>query len=175
MANLLKVSKSFYNDLNTFIKNPKVLQVLAGGIKENVQYFRMSGNAQYFRMSGNRFMNSTGGEDGFTDTGEPAPTDTTPEKPSFWSDLNFGDLFTKALDGFSKYDKNQTDRAIAQAKANLGRNLTPIEIAEIEKEQGKGKDENPDKPMSVTTIVVLSLVGVAVLGTIIYFVARPKK
>lgn len=177
MANLLKVSKSFFIDLNNFIQNPKVLQVLAGGIKENAQFFRMSGNAQYFRMSGNRFMNSTGGEDGFTDTGEPAPTDTNPDKSGFWKDLNFGDLFTKVLDGFSKYDKNLTDRAIAEAKAKLGRNLTPIEIAEIEKEQGKenGKDEDPDKGMSVTTIVVLSLVGVAVLGTIIYFVARPKK
>ena len=29
--------------------------------------------------------------------------------------------------------------------------------------------------MSTTTIVILSLVGVAVLGTIIYFVARPKE
>ena len=38
------------------------------------------------------------------------------------------------------------------------------------------KDKNPDdEGMSATTIVVLSLVGVAIIGTIIYFVARPKK
>jgi hypothetical protein len=58
MANLLKISKSFAMDLQRFISNPKVIEVLAGGFSQNAQYLRASGfagkkegNAQYFRAS----------------------------------------------------------------------------------------------------------------------------
>jgi hypothetical protein len=180
MANLLKVSKSFAMDLQKFISNPKVIEVLAGGFSENAQYFRMSGfagkqdgNAQYFRASG--FMNSTGGEDGYTDTGEPAPSGTPP-KTGFFSGLNFGNLFSQALGAFGQYDKNQTDRAIADAQASAGSSTGGFTGGNTGGNTGGGgKDDDPDKKMSTTTIVILSLVGVAVLGTIIYFVARPKE
>lgn len=188
MANLLKVSKSFYNDLNAFIQNPKVLQVLAGG---------MSQNAQYYRMSGRGYMNAFGDDIDLPDnigyqsqfgldlgtssssTTTPASNTTTttetktPDKKGFFSDINLGDLLSQGLDAFASYDKNKTDRAIAEAKARLNRDLTPDEIVKIEekvKEDSKEKDGT-----STTTIVVLSLVGIAVVGTIIYFVARPKK
>lgn len=173
MANLLKFSKSFAMDLQKFISNPKVMEVLAGGMTENAQYFKMSGNAQYFRASG--FMNSTGGEDGYTDTGEPAPSGTPP-KTGFFGGLNFGNLFSQVLDGFGKYDKNQTDRAIANAQAQVGANVGGnTNVNTGGNTGGGGKDDDPDTKMNTTTIVILSLVGVAVLGTIIYFVARPKE
>jgi hypothetical protein len=171
MANLLKISKSFAMDLQKFISNPKVIEVLAGGLTESAQYFRASGfagkqegNAQYFR---------------FTSTDDDTESKDKPEKAGFFSGLNFGDLFNKALDGFGKYDKNQTDRAIADARARAG--LPPQTQEEIEDDKksntGSGgvKEKDPDTKMSTTTIVILSLVGVAVLGTIIYFVARPKQ
>jgi hypothetical protein len=185
MANLLKVSKSFYVDLNNFIQNPKVIQALKGGIMQNAQYFRMSGNAQYFRMSGKGYMNVQGVENqpntnefGFPTTS--SSDNTSDDEGGFFSDINLMDVITKGLDAFGKYDKNKTDRAIADAKGRLGRALTPAEISKIEEESGNGgsggtKDDTPPKKMSTTTIVVLSLVGVAVIGTIIYFVARPKK
>lgn len=180
MANLLKVSKSFYNDLNAFIQNPKVLQVLAGG---------MSQNAQYYRMSGRGYMNAFGddidlpdnigyqsqfGLDLGTSSSSTTTTETkTPDKKGFFSDINLGDLLSQGLDAFASYDKNKTDRAIAEAKARLNRDLTPDEIVKIE-EKVKGDSKEKDGT-STTTIVVLSLVGIAVVGTIIYFVARPKK
>jgi hypothetical protein len=175
MANLLKVSKSFYIDLSNFLKSPKVIQTLAGGLTESAQYFRASGgnfagqregNAQYFR---------------FTSTDDDTESTDKPEKAGFFGGLNFGDLFNKALDGFGKYDTNQTNRAIADARARAG--LPPQTQEEIEDDNksntgsgsGGGKDKDPDTKISTTLIVVLSLVGVAVLGTIIYFVARPKE
>ena len=173
MANLLKVSKSFYIDLSNFLKSPKVIQTLSGGLTESAQYFRASGgnfagqregNAQYFR---------------FTSTDDDTESTDKPEKAGFFSGLNFWDLFNKALDGFGKYDKNQTDRAIAEARVRAG--LPPQTQEEIEDDKkantgsGGGKEKDPDTKISTTLIVVLSLVGVAVLGTIIYFVARPKE
>lgn len=193
MANLLKISKSFFTDLNNFLQNPNVLQVIAGGMSENAQYFRASGsnfagkregNAQYFRASGNSFMNYEGEDeydDAYFDEDEdPAlPTPSGTPKKGFFSGLNFGDLFNKALVGFGKYDKNQTDKEIARAAGRVG-GYTGTEDETGDNTGGStggggGGKKTPDEGLSTTTIVILSLVGVAVIGTIIYFVARPKQ
>lgn len=58
MANLLKVSKSYFTDLNNFIMNPTVTQVIVGEI---------GNTAQYLKMSGNGYMN-VGGTDDPTDS-----------------------------------------------------------------------------------------------------------
>ena len=174
MANLLKVSKSFFVDLNNFLQNPKVIQTLAGGLPtETAQYFRASGsnfagkrvgNAQYFRTTG---------------TDAPDATGTTPKKGGFWTDLNFGNLFSQALGAFGQYDKNQTDKAIADAQASVGgytgSGVTTGGNTGGNTGGGGGGGKTPDNKMSTTLIVVLSLVGVAVLGTVIYLVARPKE
>ena len=76
-------------------------------------------------------------------------------------------------------DKNKTDRAIANAQvqigANVGSNVGSGDSGSGSGDSGSGKGTPDDEGMSTTTIVVLSLVGVAIIGTIIYFVARPKK
>jgi len=170
MANLLKVSKSFFTDLNNFLQNPKVLQVVAGEFQQNAQYFRASG-----------YYNNTGDEEydfdeyyNEEDPALPTPTGTTPKKGGFFSGLNLGEIFKDSLDAFGKYDKNKTDREIADARARAGLPVLTDEEMVVEREKViKGK--TPDTKISTTTIVVLSLVGVAVLGTIIYFVARPKQ
>lgn len=177
MANLLKVSKSFFLDLNNFLKSPKVLETLAGGLTENAQYFRASGsgfagkkvgNAQYFRTTG-------------TDTPDTTGTTTPPKKDGFFSGLNFGNLFSQALGAFGQYDTNQANVAIANAHASVnnpsggGGSLGDYTGGNTGSGSGSGNGKTPDTKMSTTTIVVLSLVGVAVLGTIIYFVARPKE
>jgi hypothetical protein len=172
MANLLKVSKSFAMDLQKFISTPKVIEVLAGGFSQNAEYFRASGfagkqegNAQYFRVQG---------VDDNTDT----DTDTnTPPKTGFFSGLNLGNILKDGLNLFGQLDKNKTDREIANAQAQVGANtgggFTGGNTGG--NTGGGGKDDDPDTKMSTTTIVILSLVGVAVLGTIIYFVTRPKE
>ena len=176
MANLLKVSKSFYIDLSNFLKSPKVIQTLSGGLTESAQYFRASGNNFAGQRQGNaQYFRFTSTDDDTESTDKP----DKPEKAGFFGGLNFGDLFNKALDGFGKYDKNQTDRAIAEARVRAG--LPPQTQEEIEDDKkantggGGGGGKTPDTKISTTTIVILSLVGVAVLGTIIYFVARPKQ
>ena len=190
MANLLKVSKSYFADLNNFIQNPKVVQTLAGGFVQNVQYFRMSGDAQYFRMSGFDFNMDVPPSVGYQSqyglnlgTTTPATTtETTSPKKGFWSDLNFGELFSQTLGAFGNYTKAQSDKEIArqyalseQAKANAVESGSDTYIDPSSGERKKVIDDAKDTSMSTTTIVLLSLLGVAVLGTIIYFVAKPKK
>jgi hypothetical protein len=169
MANLLKVSKSFFTDLNNFIQNPKVLAVVAGEFQQNAQYFRASG---YYNGEGDEEYDDAYFEE--EDPALPTPTGTTPKKGGFLSGLNLGNLIKDGLDAFGKYDKNKTDREIADARAKAGLPVLTEEELVVEREKvNKGK--TPDTKISTTTIVVLSLVGVAVLGTIIYFVARPKQ
>lgn len=193
MANLLKISKSFAKDLNNFIQNPKVLESLMDGL-QSAEYFRASGfagkqegNAQYFRADG--FMNYEGNRYGIPDVSFKPDEDEDPVLSSasssgstggFWSGLNLGSLLSQGLDAFGKLDKNKTDREIAKARAKAGQ----ISISTDDTDTGGstsggtgsgGKKSPDDEGISTTTIVVLSLVGIAVVGTIIYFVARPKE
>lgn len=167
MTNLLKVSKSFSEDLNNFITNPAVAEALMGGMEQT---------AQYFQMSGSGYMNSTGGADGFTDTGEPAPADPAlpaPTKRGFFSDLNLGDLLTKGIGLFGEYSKGKSDAEIAKAHATVATAGLGAGTG-TGTGTGTGSNDGADTGMSTTTIVVLSFVGVALLGTVIYLIARPK-
>jgi hypothetical protein len=191
MANLLKISKSFYRDIMLFLQNPKVLNNLAGEFSQNAQYFRADGfagkkegNAQYFRADG--FMNYQGSrfgipfslrpedEDEDENGDETTETTKTPKK-GFFSGLNLGELIKDGLGAFVTLDSNRTDRIIAEARKNAG--LPPLDEETYTDEDGvvKKKERPDDEGISATTIVVLSLVGIAVIGTIIYFVTRPKK
>jgi len=183
MANLLKISKSFFKDLNDFISNPTVAQNIAGGIEQT---------AQYSRMSGNGYMKAEGDED-YTepdyfglDEVDPVLASTavtpTPPKKGFLSGLNLSELLTGGMSLFGNYTKAQSDAEIArqhalveQARADAIKAGNQIYVDPVTGEKVNVKDNTKDTGMSTTTIVVLSLVGVALLATVVYFVAKQKK
>ena len=194
MANLLKVSKSYFKDLNDFITNPNVVQRLAGGIQQTVQYSNMSGSA-YMRADGDtsnsdnldQMMTDVNSmTDNSTDPALPTPTGTGTGTPAssgggFFSNINIGDIIKGGLNLFGQYTKGQTDAEIArqhalveQAKAEAIKAGNQTYTDPTSGQQVNVKDKTKDTTMSTTTIVILSLVGVAVLGTVIYFIARPK-
>jgi hypothetical protein len=171
MANLLKVSKSYFQDLNDFITNPAVTNVIAGGFEQT---------AQYYKMTGDGYMNMTGYKSPFADYTIPKSPfsnsntkDTeTPAKSSFWKDLasNIPNYLSDGIKLVGTLSTNKANTAIANSQkviAETGGSVDP--------NTGKKADEDEDEGMSTTSIVLLSLLGVAVLGTVIYFVARPKK
>ena len=178
-----KNCKSFFKDLNDFISNPTVAQNIAGGIEQT---------AQYSRMSGNGYMKAEGDED-YTepdyfglDEVDPVLASTavtsTPPKKGFFSGLNLSELLTGGMSLFGNYTKAQSDAEIArqhalveQAKADAIKAGNQIYVDPVTGEKVNVKDKTKDTGMSTTTIVVLSLVGVALLGTIVYFVAKQKK
>jgi hypothetical protein len=180
MGNLLKVSKSFYNDLTAFLANPSVIERLAVGIQGMAEYFKMSGDG-YMNVYGNtqlpsgiNYQSQYGINLNSGSNSTNTSTDAGPKK-GFWSGLNFGDLFNKGLDGFLTYNTNQANTQIAGYQSQIAQagGYVPNINVPI---QGNTKSNDDNKEgTSTTTIVVLSLLGIAVLGTIIYFVARPKK
>lgn len=183
MTTLLKVSKSFNIDLNNFLQNPKVLEVLAKDMQGNAEFYKTSGNAQYFRMSGNRFLNITEEQelddiDAYWDSKVTEEDEKKEESgSSWWSSIkeNLGTYIGDGIKLVGALDTNRTNRDIANARAKIaqaeseGKTFTPKEKQDIL--DGKVKD---DKGVSVTTIVVLSLVGVVTLGTIIFLATRSK-
>ena len=197
MADLLKVSKSYFKDLNDFITNPKVIQRIAGGIQQTAQYSNMSGS--YMKAEGEDGVDTNTDNlnqmqsdinDMTDNTGDPvidtAPIETgtgtgtgtsTSSGGSFFSNLNIGDIIKGGLNLFGQYTKGQTDAEIArqhalveQAKAEAIKAGNQTYTDPISGQKVNVKDTT----MSTTTIVILSLVGVAVLGTVIYFATRPK-
>jgi hypothetical protein len=174
MGNLLKVSKSFYNDLKAFLSNPKVLEKIAGGIEGMAQYFKMTGSG-YLNAFGNTELPSGIGyqsQYGLNLNSGSTSNQTTPTK-SFWSGLNLGDLFSQSLNGFLTYNTNQANTQIAGYQSQIAQAGGYVPNVNVPN-QGN-VNTPPPKGTSAVTIVVLSLLGIAVVGTIIYFVARPKQ
>jgi len=184
VTNLLKVSKSFEQDLNNFITNPAVAKAITS---------RIGQTAQYYKMSGSNFMSADGEDDydifDYYDTDEPDeetpetdPVVGTPVKPpkkGFFEGFNLPDFLNQSMKLFGEYSKGKSDVEIAKARA----------LAEQAKAQGKDFFVDPttgekikidDKPnsggLSTTTIVIISLVGViSVVAVIIGLMNRTNK
>jgi hypothetical protein len=196
MGNLLKVSKSFAKDLNDFVMNPKVAEVIVGGFSQTAQYFRMSGGSylngsgQFGQFQDYEVPDSIGyesqyglGTNSSSTTNDPvlnsATTNTNSgtnsggSTTSWWSGIkeNWSTYLGDTIKLIGVLDTNKANTKIANSHAIVAQAGGGTKNTTTEEVDGKGKENDG---ISTTTIVVLSLVGVAVLGTIIYFVTRPK-
>ena len=121
MSNLLKVSKSYFQDLNDFITNPAVVNVIASGFEQT---------AEYLKMTGDGYMNFTSTPTkGFFDYKIPdspfssssTPSTQTPDKPSFWSEIksNIPQYLSDGIKLFGTYTTNKANTEIARAQATV--------------------------------------------------------
>jgi hypothetical protein len=151
VTNLLKVSKSFYKDFSALLLN----QTTIAGMSSN--------------MSGS-YANAGGIVNQNFDLSEYLSTDTTPSTPSTppksspsW--LNQGlQLLQTGFQGYLQLDDNKTKRALADASVQISND-------EITKETTKTPD---DTKMSTGAIVGLSLLGITVVGLVIYVITKNK-
>jgi hypothetical protein len=171
ITNLLKVSKSFSEDLTNFITNPAVANAILGGMEQT---------AQYYQMSGSGYMNMTDSEDEDYNIFDYYDTDEDPALPapikkskSFFEGFNLPDFLSQSMNLFGQYTKGKSDAEIAKQRADVAR----AGGGKVKQDDPKViEDEDPDKEKGLGTvaIVAISLVGVALIGTVIYFIARPK-
>ena len=202
MANLLKVSKSYFKDLNDFITNPKVIQRIAGGIQQTAQYSNMSGS--YMKAEGEDGVDTNTDNlnqmqsdinDMTDNTGDPvidtAPVGTgtgtgtgtpTSSGGGFFSNLNIGDIIKGGFNLFGQYTKGQSDAEIArqhaivaQAEAEAKKAGQKTYIDPNTGETKDVKDGTPDKGMSTTTKVIIGVVSLSAIGAIVYFAMQSKK
>jgi len=183
----LKSSNAFRKDVKKFISNPRVLASLFSqfknftddskffGFTEEADYFRFTEEADYFRMDG--YKNATGfaqqtfspnlnltsqyGLDFSTPT---TPSTTSTEQPkqtgSFWSKAF--DFVNKGIDTFVTLDTNKTNRAIADSQTK------------VNDSSDGGVLNLPPQKNNTTTYVILGIVGVALLGAVIYFASKKR-
>jgi LPXTG-motif cell wall-anchored protein len=200
----MKVSKSFDKDLRAFLAKPVVLGNVMGefknfteepkffGFTEEADYFRFVEEAQYLRMDGG-YNNVTGydfnpyqfGLDFTTKPKSTTPqlslpsTDTTTSQPTTTTGATapkgvWTSIFTvgnMALDFFKTKSTNEANIAIANAtKAQAEAQASPsINLPQ-------GADGKPQANGSNTgTYILLGVLGLAIVGGIVYYVRKKNQ
>lgn len=144
-----------------------------------------------FKARQNRFSNSTGYfstlptfSPSVTGTTSGSTTTSTSTSSGFWSGFDAGavtGILTSGLSLFGGLTQSKEQRKAMEAQANAqialaqaqqSGNLTQLEIAKL---QLQAAQASGSKPKSNTALIVVGVVGgLAVLGTVIYFVTRKK-
>jgi len=168
MVNLLKVSKSYFKDLNDFITNPAVAQAVAGGIQENAQYYKAEGDDLMAELEALANQQDPVTESAKVNTN--SNSTTSGGSSSWWTGIksNLGNYLSDGIKLIGTLSTNKANAEIAKAHATVA-------TAESGSNTTTNPPANDKKSTNTTTVVVLSIVGVAVIGAIIYFVTRPKK
>lgn len=154
VTNLLKVSKSFYRDFSALLLNQDVIVGMSSNMSGSYS------NAGGVVDPAFDFSIFTGGNSTTTTT-TPKPT-TTATNTSSTSWLNQGlGLLQTGFQGYLQLDDNKTKRALADASVKIS-------------ETKPTDDTPPPTKLSTGAIVGLSLLGVTVVGLIVYFINKNK-
>ena len=150
VTNLLKVSKSFYRDFSLLLLNQNTVEGMS--VNMTGSYSNVVGDGQYFDAS--VFQGGT-------------PTTTTTPKPPTaspsWLNTGLG-LLQTGFQGFLQLDDNKTKRELADASVKISND-------EVTKET---LTPPPPKGLSTGAIVGISLLGVTVVGLVIYLITKKK-
>jgi len=150
VTNLLKVSKSFYRDFSLLLLNQDVVNEMS--VNMTGSYSNVGGDSQYFDAS--VFQGGT------------KTTTTTPKSPTAspsWLNTGLG-LLQTGFQGFLQLDDNKTKRELADASVKISND-------EVTKET---LTPTPEKGLSTGAIVGISLLGVTVVGLVIYLITKNK-
>lgn len=166
VTNLLKISKAFSRDFNQLVTKKEVISGVFSGFDGNYSYVNnYFGNLPSFDQ--NLFS-----PNGTTPTTNPAVTTTntkdTKSGSNFWG--NALGLLQTGFTGYLALDENKTKRELANASVQIKQ--SDVSLAE----QGVLPSGNtlPKTGLSTGAIVGLSVLGIAVVGGVIYFAMRNK-
>lgn len=157
VTDLLKVSKSFYNEFSALLLTPDTITGMSANMSGS--YLNVEGFvAQTF--DDNPFEKWGGS---FTTT-TTTPKDTKPKSSSTgW--INKGlDLLQTGFQGYLQLDENKTKRELADASVK-------ISADEVTK---KEEEEDDDTGLSTGAIIGLSVLGVTVIGLVVYLITKNK-
>jgi len=170
VTNLLKVSKSFYLEFTKLLISEDTVMSMSANMSG---YTNFTGDAEWCKDSANKTASpnaykilckdsTTFDASAFTTTTKK----TTPAKSTSGdvSWLNQGlELLQTGFQGYLQLDENKTKRELADASVK-------ISADEITKKE----DAPPPKGLSTGAIVGISLLGVTVVGLVIYLVVKNK-
>jgi hypothetical protein len=162
VTNLLKQSSSFYNDFVPLLLNEETLTGMS--LNMSGSYLNVGGNADFCGNIANKTQSPSSykllcGDNGST-TG--ATTTSSSSSSASWLNQGLGILQT-GFQGFLQLDENKTKRALADASVKISSD-------EVLKEE---ITPTPTK-LSTGAIVGISLLGVTVVGLVVYLIAKKQ-
>ena len=164
VTDLLKVSKSFYNEFSTLLVNKDVIYGMSSNMSGS--YANMSGSylnveGDFCKNSANKVSSPTSykllcGDSEIT----PTPKDNTPT-PN-WINKGLG-LLQEGFKGYLQLDENKTKRELADASVKISSD-------EVTTKEGV----LPSTGLSTGAIVGISILGVTVVALVVYLIAKKK-
>lgn len=154
VTNLLKVSKSFYRDFSALLLSQDVIAGMSSNMSGS--YANVVGDGQMFD-----FTIFNGGT-----TTTPKPTTPKTEIKSegkSWLNQGLG-LLQTGFQGYLQLDDNKTKRELANASVQLSSNQVVTDSA----------TPPPPTKLSTGAIVGISLLGVTVVGLVVYLIVKNK-
>jgi hypothetical protein len=157
VTNLSKISKSFYNEFSKLLLNQDTVSGMSANMSGS--YSNFDGDSPFCKNNDNKTSSPTTYK---LICGNTTTTEDTTSKSGNNSDLlNKGlGILQTAFQGYLQLDDNKTKRQLADAS---------VIITNEEK-----KDEDKDKGMSTGAIVGLSLLGVTIVGLVVYLIVKKK-
>lgn len=150
VTDLLKVSKSFYNDFSKLL------------IDKNVVYGMSANMSGSYANAGGIVIPTFDLDEELLDDSTTTTSNSSSPKSTGW--LNQGlQLLQTGFKGYLQLDDNKTKRALADASVQIS-----------EDEVIKKEDLPPSNTLSTGAIVGISLLGVTVVGLIVYLIAKKK-
>ena len=166
VTNLLKISKAFSREFNQLVTQKEVVSGVFSGFDGNYSYANnYFGNLPTFDQN---LFSPTG-----TTATTPAVTSSTTSqdtkpKGNFWG--NALGLLQTGFTGYLAMDENKTKRALADASVQIKQS----DVSLAEKGILPAGNTLPKTGLSTGAIVGLSVLGIAVIGGVVYFAMKNK-
>jgi hypothetical protein len=165
VTNLLKVSKSFYRDFSALLLNQDVVAGMS--VNMSGSYSNFTGDAEWCKDSANKTANPNAYKILCKDSTTFDPKTFTSEKKDTTlntSFINKGlDFLQSSVKDYLQYDDNKTKRELANASVKISAD-----------EVTKAGILPTKKGLSTGAIVGISLLGVTVVGLVIYLIVKNK-
>jgi len=180
VTNLLKVSKTFYNEFSKLLVNPDVIYGMSANMSGSYSnmsgsYANLTGDSSFCKDKTNKelfpsaYKSACEGSSSFDPKAFTTTTNDTKDKKDKSSStgwLNKGlELLQTGFQGYLQLDDNKTKRALADASVQISQTGGGLQT-----------DGNvpPPKGLSTGAIVGISLLGVSVVGLVIYLIVKKK-
>jgi hypothetical protein len=162
VTNLLKQSNSFYNEFMPLLLNEET--VYATTLNMTGSYSNVNGDSPFCKNTANKTESPTLYKALCKDDSTSTPTSTTSSSSSTASWLNQGlNILQTGFQGYLQLDDNKTKRALADASVKISTDTTTNDAVASQK-----------NGLGTGAIVGLSLLGVTVVGLVIYLIAKKK-
>ena len=164
VTNLLKISNSFYNEFSELLLDEETVNAVFSNMSGS--YLNFGGNTDFCKNTANKTESPTLYknlcENTSTTTGASITTTKTDKDSGSW--LNQGlNLLQTGFQGFLQLDENKTKRDLANASVKISND-----------EVIKGETTPTKTGLGTGAIVGISLLGVAVVGLVVYLIAKKR-